>query len=240
MMSKSSRRKSISALIWFQLVVAVVAVGVTILAATQIGPLIERKTELEDQVSEIEEKIGRKQAELEIIRNEITMLQPLAKEGLGYSYDAIAKNPEIPEGSLRAYEEAQAIVSQSDRSRRNNITILLWSKKIEEELNAEIIVPSLKRDGFRVKRQYSELQQLATNAIWFGKNVHAEDVKIVALRLIAAGLEIKGIRPSKLEGRDNVIQIGADGGYINLPVISTEDVVSTSDFSRFRPSNFTR
>ncbi|MEB3357603.1 MAG: CHAT domain-containing protein [Synechococcales bacterium] len=72
----------------------------------------------------------------------------------------------------------------------------------------------------------------ATNAIWFGSQASLEDVKLVAEKLLKAGVPIQSIRPFRTD-KPLIIQVGADR---ELPedgsVWTVEAVRQASDFRR--------
>ncbi|MGB7947259.1 MAG: hypothetical protein WCH75_06225, partial [Candidatus Binatia bacterium] len=80
------------------------------------------------------------------------------------------------------------------------------------------------------------VQQIPTNAIWFGSPVDIEDVKLVALTLIRAGVQIRAIRPIQdylVNKKDlPLIQVGADSSVVNDPPLTVEQIRAASRFTR--------
>lgn len=75
------------------------------------------------------------------------------------------------------------------------------------------------------------IPDVGTNAIFFGDKVPIEDVKLVALTLIRAGVEIKYIRPFKNStGRSLLIQVGAGTAYVSKPPLSVEAITDAKNF----------
>jgi hypothetical protein len=61
-----------------------------------------------------------------------------------------------------------------------------------------------------------------------------EDVKLVALTLIRAGVQIRAIRPSQLPAKRDLplIQVGADVSVVNDPVLTVEAIQRATRFTR--------
>lgn len=76
-----------------------------------------------------------------------------------------------------------------------------------------------------------------TNAIWFGANVPIEDIKIVALSLLRAGIPIKGIRPFRTSASNpgfkmNIIEVGASVDLENKDLLTVDQVKNATEFIR--------
>lgn len=196
-----------SPLVKAQVVIAIVALTVTIIVVFQIGSLFEIKTGLEEEIKKNEKK-------LEEIKKEIDILKPLARTGLGFKTIDLSQESSVPEQSLKASiaaNELAKLSSEIDRERRKHITIQYFPKNLNKEVNLNIIVPSLQKFGFRVEKKRAIVTWTPTNAIWFGANVKIDDVKLVAYTLISAGIKLKTIGPFKSPSRRKapLIQIGA-------------------------------
>lgn len=219
-----------STLVKFQVIVAIIAVAVTIAVVLQIGPLIERKTNLEREIVQ-------KEMKLEEIKKEIEFLEPRARLGLGFKFPDSSEESSIPEQSLKSAKSANELVKLStdaDIERRERITIEYFPKNLDKEVNISIVVPSLQKFGFQVEEKRAIVTRIATNSIWFGTNVKTEDVKLVAYTLISAGVQIRAIRPFKSsKGRKaSLIQIGAHDIVETWPVLTVEQIRETTVFTR--------
>lgn len=220
------QKSKVNLLVKVQVIIAVVAVIVTIVAALQIIPLIEKKESLD---KEIKAKI----VQLDSINNELKTLTPLAKKGLGYKPEKVTENTSIPKTSLQAVDAANQILSRSSSTRRSAVTIVVYTKNLEKEVNTNVVLPSLRELGFRIDTRTSGLQTVETNAIWFGSNVSIDDVKLVVYQLIGAGLPIKAIRPFRNpQAKANRIEIGGDAGIVNQPELTVEQIRNTTEFVR--------
>ncbi len=95
---------------------------------------------------------------------------------------------------------------------------------------------SLKDIGFKLVL-FSPTEYMAhtpTNSIWFGPKVKIENVEIVALFLLRAGINIKAIRPFAIssEIKDNLIEVGADIDVVNLPAYNLQRIKAENQFKR--------
>lgn len=79
-------------------------------------------------------------------------------------------------------------------------------------------------------------QKGATNAIWFGNDVPISDVKLVALTLVRAGVDLKTIRPFRnshpVADRNLLIQVGTDEEFAGKPSMTIGEITSAKEFTR--------
>ena len=121
--------------------------------------------------------------------------------------------------------------SAADRARRAATTLEIWAKDADENK----VRGALQRLGFRMQDRQANVRALASNALWFGSAAHVDDVKLVALALMRAGVTIKAIRPLQREfaNRDlPLVQVGADVAITNLPPYTVERLLATTRFVR--------
>lgn len=116
-----------------------------------------------------------------------------------------------------------------------NIRVLYYQREMEKDQ----ILAALEPLGYSIegRNSTSKMRELKSNAIWFGSGVHVEDIKIIALALIASGIEIKSIRPFKDSANDpsykqNIVELGSDINLVKQPPLSSEEIKSASSFSR--------
>lgn len=258
---EQSQRAKLTLLVKIQVVIAVIAIAVTIIAVFQIGPLIDRKEKLVKEIAGIEQERGARiaelkqskaelvlskteltqsKAELEQIEdelkkkeNELKTITPLARRGLGMKAGKGSEDSLIPEASLQAVEATKQILSHNNNNNRSDVTIVLYTKNLEKDANINVVIPALVELGFRIDKKTSSLQTVSTNAIWFGSNVHIDDVKLVAYNLIGAGVPIKAIRPFRDPGRKaSRIEIGGDKNILNRLVLTVEKIREAPNFTR--------
>jgi hypothetical protein len=181
-----------------------VALGLVFLGFTlsQVDALQDQKETLQGQVKKLEgqdlalqEKIDAKQQELTKLEQDIAVLEPWAGEALGRRPERIeGASSEILAGA-RAATEASVIAagSEKERARREKLTIAQYSKSLESEVNLDVVVRSLEKFGFQIVIKPSKLQDVSTNALWFGADVQDDDVRLTALTLMGAGVDLKWI-----------------------------------------------
>ena len=85
-------------------------------------------------------------------------------------------------------------------------------------------------------REGTPQQRGATNAIWFGQDVPLSDVKLVALTLVRAGVDLKTIRPFRkshpVPDRNFLIQVGTDAEFSGKTSISVSEIANATAFTR--------
>lgn len=90
------------------------------------------------------------------------------------------------------------------------------------------IVYSLSELGFYLHERPTDVNQLekATNSLFYGDNVPLEDIQLVAYELVKRGVKIRQIKMSRFhdDWKSNSIEIGAESGAENLPILSLEDI----------------
>jgi hypothetical protein len=132
--------------------------------------------------------------------------------------------------SLIANQQLQQAAPAGDRDRRRGITVEYFPKNVD----GNKVEAALMELGFTVRKPPAIVRELPTNAMWFGTPVSAEDVKLVAMTLIRAGVEIKAIsciQPYLVGKRDApLIQVGADSAIVSWPPLKVETIVATKEF----------
>ncbi len=116
-----------------------------------------------------------------------------------------------------------------------NVTVSYFDKTIDEKR----VALELSALGYKfVQKPASEyMAKRATNAVWFGKGVPLDDIKIITLALVRAGVPVKGIRPyrsiSTVTGyKTNIIEVGASVDLDNKPVMTVEEIRNAKGFER--------
>ncbi|MFT3717308.1 hypothetical protein [Pseudorhodoferax sp.] len=92
-------------------------------------------------------------------------------------------------------------------ARRAATVLEIWSKDVDQDR----VRTALSQLGFEVRVRQGLLQQ-ETNAVWFGTPVPVQDVQLVALALMRAGIQVKVIQPmpSQLPAHTQaLVQVGA-------------------------------
>lgn len=134
--------------------------------------------------------------------------------------------------SLNANQALQQAMPRAGRERRKAVTVEYFPKNVDENK----VEAALAELGFSLRKPPPVVHAIPTNAVWFGLPVAVEDVKLVALTLIRAGVQIRAIRPIQdylVAKRDlPLIQVGADAAVINDPPLTVEAINAAARFTR--------
>jgi hypothetical protein len=128
------------------------------------------------------------------------------------------------------YLAHQTLRSQLDKYTPNREIIVEYYRKTKDDT---LVVNALELIGYNFLEKVSQkgTRNEQTNAIWFGASVPTDDVRIIALALVRAGINIKGIRPFEKESSFNVNKRNTiEIGY-------AEDVKNQESYSIFRIEN---
>lgn len=163
--------------------------------------------------------------------------------GYGYSSDqlvtvlqqASAHNPDINalpkvQQSSKAAEELKMLGSPQPE-RQGHVTIEYFPRDVD----AEKVRGALENLGFIVKPGNTQYPEVPTNAVWFGNQVTANEVKRVAYVLIRAGVQIKAIRRFEASAPSQdalLIQVGGDPQLVSKPTMTVEQIRNAPDFPR--------
>jgi hypothetical protein len=156
--------------------------------------------------------------------------------GFGFTPETAAiASPERISKSKEANSLIQAAVSSSTasiKSERRRIVVQYFPKNVDPDA----IEKTLSALGFTFMTGVPQ-QQGATNAIWFGTDVPLSDVKLVALTLVRAGVDLKTIKPFRrshpVPDRNLLIQVGTDGDFSEQPSLTINQISNAPGF--FRP-----
>jgi hypothetical protein len=130
--------------------------------------------------------------------------------------------------SLAAGQLVEAVAADPQRQ---SITVQYFPKDVDPE----IVRVRLQDLGFTLTTPRSDLNEIPTNAIWYGEEVDIESVKAIAYTLIGAGVDIKMIRQlNNSQGREQVIQVGGDGECLNQPALTLEAIEAAQRFPHQR------
>lgn len=115
---------------------------------------------------------------------------------------------------------------------RGTVRIEVFSKDVD----ANKVDQALRDLGYPVTRPRTVVKDTPTNALWFGSAVPIEDVQVVALALMRAGITLRAIRPFQEESvarKDQpLIQIGADTAVLDRPPWTVERLLTARGFQR--------
>lgn len=187
-----------------------------------------KKTELvrlERQAATVDAALKEKQQALEKIT-------PAALQGLGYKNPYAPVAPKTVQESAEAKRLAERLAEPAERERRSSITLQYYAKKLDDEVNMRVVLTALSDAGFTLQRKQAQLPDVATNGVFFGPDVRLEDIKLVALTLIGAGIKLRVIEPLLLGvAKPRLIQIGADLAKRDAPPLTVEHIQGASSFT---------
>jgi hypothetical protein len=190
-------------------------------------------------ILEVEQK-ARKEAEA--ARDEARQAERVAKERteallaqFGWNDEKLttaAANQYAVSQSLYANQALQQAVPRAGRDKRKAVIVEYFPKNVDENK----VEAALTELGFTLRKPAAIVQRIPTNAIWFGSPVDIEDVKLVALTLIRAGVQIRSIKPIQdylVNKKDlPLIQVGADSSVVDDPPLTVEAIRAASRFTR--------
>lgn len=135
-------------------------------------------------------------------------------------------------GTASAGRASVTMSSPAPAPSRAPVRIELFAKDLDQAL----VNQALQELGYPVLRPRALVGDTATNALWFGSAVPLQDVRVVALALIRAGVKLRAIRPiqdSLVAKKDlPLIQVGADKGVLDQPPYTVEQVLKQARFER--------
>lgn len=148
------------------------------------------------------------------------------------SFGFTRPNPssETVKQSLEANRLRTELLQSTKSDSRQEITVQYFPKNVDRQ----IVEKSLYELGFKLTSGRTNLQDIPTNAIWFGSEISIDDVKLVAYTLIRAGVDIKVIRPFRNPSGSKVrlIQVGSDAQYQSSLPLSVNDIQQAENFTR--------
>jgi hypothetical protein len=132
---------------------------------------------------------------------------------------------------FEAQARLSAIATQATPQERSRVTVEYFAKPSDSE-RLKTVLNSL---GFRIKTTEA-INPNPTNVVWYGSEVTANDVKIVALAMIRAGVTLQGIQPfQKSTTKPLMIQVGHEPRIEDLPPLTTEAIATQSLMALIRP-----
>ena len=101
-------------------------------------------------------------------------------------------------------------------------------------LDEDKVDNALRELGYGIDRPAARVSDTETNALWYGSAVPDEDIRVVALALMRAGVKLREIGPIQdtVAKRElPLIQLGASRRVVNAPVWTVERLLQ-SPFQR--------
>jgi hypothetical protein len=101
-------------------------------------------------------------------------------------------------------------------------------------LDGDKVDQALRELGYAIDRPTARLPETETNTLWYGRAVPDEDIRVVALALMRAGVKLREVAPIQdtVAKRDlPLIQVGASKRVLNAPVWTVERLLQ-AEFKR--------
>ncbi len=123
-----------------------------------------------------------------------------------------------------ANDKRQDIIKNSINTSRKEIVV----KYFQKDVDGNKVINAFKELDFQLLKGKAKIPNGETNAIYYGNNVDIESIKLVALTLFRAGVQLKEIIPFiSNEGREYEIQI-----------VHTDELKSNENFDVKKIENF--
>jgi hypothetical protein len=115
-----------------------------------------------------------------------------------------------------------------------DVVVRYYPKDVERDLNDGVVLPKLRSYGFQLEHAEPRYPSTPTNSVWFGSDVQLNDVRLVALTLVAAGVELKAVREFRepTGQKKRMIEIGADAALVTGPAVTASAIMEAAGFSR--------
>jgi hypothetical protein len=110
-------------------------------------------------------------------------------------------------------------------SNNSDITVRYFQKDADQDRVKSVLSVIQRRYNTEITPSVEALADVPTNCIWYGAGVSIEDAKIVALRLVAAGIQIKAIKPMrspKEKTRD--IEVGGERSWLYSKPLTVDEI----------------
>ena len=144
-----------------------------------------------------------------------TRNEQLEKAAELYSQRSEKQSSELLANTEAAHAKLIQLFTETLKATNRNITVQF----VPDVLNRDVMLPALLSRlgdaGFNLAAGigHSSQKGTPTNSIWYGSDVPVDSVRVVALALIGAGVNVRGIQPysSDTQGsKGRLIQIGSD------------------------------
>ncbi|MEA2236814.1 MAG: hypothetical protein QOC81_1538 [Thermoanaerobaculia bacterium] len=148
---------------------------------------------------------------------------------------AVDEGPPADDRKIRerfdALAKISAITSTASPEHRSNITIKYFRKGSDSQKLTGALIGL----GFVVVEQTASNSR-ETNCIWYGSAVSDNDIRLIALAIMRAGIDLQGIQPRLSHAEPNVVQIG-HSPYIEDQAPLTPDLVSKAPLARLQSTD---
>ncbi|MBL8340937.1 MAG: hypothetical protein JNL30_05655 [Rubrivivax sp.] len=131
----------------------------------------------------------------------------------------IAKSREADQ----ALQALLATQTERDAQRHARTRLEIWAKEIDGPRVRNAVADL----GFDTAVRVANVTDVATNALWMGCGAHVEDLRLVALALLRAGVTLRwmGAVPEANVNRGaTLVQVGAGQPFVGLPALGVDKV----------------
>ncbi len=218
---------------------AIIPIGIVVVCLLYFGHELNTKlnelSKVKEQLSVVNQQVEQKENEFKSLITKKQELEGELMSTFGLPIDSImqlSNKDIIINNSIKAHKQIQKL--SKSHIPNSNITVRYYVKSIDDEK----LLFSLHELGYRYEKRpaSSLMENYVSDCIWYGKNVNIEDVKIVALALIRAGIQIRSIRPFENPNpnyKANIIDIGASIDVPDdAPALSINQVLTAKQFNR--------
>jgi hypothetical protein len=196
-------------------IVVILVLAASAIATGASGFLDDQKGQLKEQAAqkEGEEQLSRLTATQQDVHFLIALLQTSKGGAL-----AAAKPSEIDHNRVQQSLAATVAISQKPESEKpaaERPEIEYFTKDVDRE----VVTNALQEAGFRFAKKVPVLKDQPTSSIWVGDPVAISDLKLVALTLVRAGVQIHSIQRFRLNSPRRTKLVVQVGSY---PAMETE------------------
>ena len=183
-------------------------------------------------VAEKEAALAKKEAAAK--EQEMADFRRVALASFGHKKSGSA-DAETLQKSMAARQMADRI-SQTGAERRAQIRLRYYPADFERYLDGQVVLAKLADYGFQIEKAGPRIASVPMNAMWIGESIHADDVRLILLTLMAAGADMKAVRHFRQPGgaRKQLIEVGTDSSLARAPAFSPEQVMALAKFKRQR------
>jgi hypothetical protein len=141
----------------------------------------------------------------------------------GYRSPASATGDQIDHSLSAARAIGQVAAQARPTDSRTKESIEVFSRDVDRN----VVLANLRNLGFAIIERPAIARHESTNKIWYSTDIPSDDIKLVALTLISAGVSIKAIQPIPLSYQKLCqcsLEVGGDHAADAFPTITIEQI----------------
>jgi energy-coupling factor transporter ATP-binding protein EcfA2 len=202
---------------WIQWVSIAAAVAVTIVSLLAYRNIEAKSSALKAEAAELKAQKALTQ-ERQTLTTVEQSIAPYALE----NHQAVSHQDVL--SRFEAQARLSAIATQATPQERSRVTVEYFAKPSDSER----LKAGLTNLGFQFKTPVA-INPNRTNVVWYGSQVGENEVKIVALALIRAGVALQAIEPfQKTAVKPLTIQVGHEPRIEDLPPLTADAITTES------------